>query len=141
MKEGFPGEVLEKRHANHALEPPLELLEEVPVGWVSREAGQEEMSFPQRHRRVVGVGPVRPGRGQDAEIFGNSEADWYMSTKNPGSVALGNWGFGPPLPFFLLDMSMILLHPLLILPLTPLLQLTSYFLLRAVSAQRPPPPK
>lgn len=47
--------MLEKRHANLALEPPFELLEEVPVGWVSREPEQEEMSFPQRHRRVVGV--------------------------------------------------------------------------------------
>lgn len=54
-------------------------------------------------------------------------------------VAMGGWGLGVALPLVgqVLDSP----HLFPILPLTPLLQLTSYFLLSVVSAQRPPPSK
>lgn len=50
VEEDFPGKILED--TNHALEASLGILEEVTVGQVSREPGQEEMEFPQRHKKV-----------------------------------------------------------------------------------------
>lgn len=56
VEEGIPGKILEEKDTNSAIEASLGILEEVPTGQVSRESGQEEMEFPQRHRKVVDVG-------------------------------------------------------------------------------------
>lgn len=96
MEESFPGKILEEKDTNCALEASLGILEEITVGQVSREPGQEEMEFPQRHRKVVEVRTVRPGgpKGQGDEIFGGSEDEQYMPTKNPSNVAIGYWDLG-----------------------------------------------
>lgn len=71
MEEVIPGKILEEKDTNHALEASLGILEEVTAGQVSRESGQEEMEFPQRHRKVVDVWTIRPGgpKGRGLEVL------------------------------------------------------------------------
>lgn len=45
MEEGFSGKVLEEKDTNCSLEPSVRLLEEVAMGQVSKEPGQEKWNF------------------------------------------------------------------------------------------------
>lgn len=119
MEEGILGKILEEKDTNRALEASLGILEEFTQLQVSRESGQEEMEFPQRHRKVVDVGTIRPGgpKGQGGEIFGGPEDQQYMPTKNPGTVTVGYWDLGSPWSLPLLDRSLFLHIPFFHSPL------------------------
>lgn len=54
------------------------------------------MEFSLKHRKIVGIGTVRAcgPKVQGGEVFGGSEDEQYMPTKNPGNVAVDDWDLG-----------------------------------------------